>query len=80
MPMATRATSFSPVRKGPFGSTTGQTRRSRGPRCRSSIEDQRGQLLLTVGSRDQQLFDIPQGKGYVDFHDGARCSSRAGTT
>ena len=31
------------------------------------VEDQRGQVLLTVGSRDQQLFDIPEGMGYLDF-------------
>ena len=31
------------------------------------VEDQRGQVLLTVGSREQQLFDIPEGMGYVDF-------------
>jgi ABC-2 type transport system ATP-binding protein/lipopolysaccharide transport system ATP-binding protein len=31
------------------------------------IGDQRGSPLLTVGSRDQELFEIRQGKGYVDF-------------
>ncbi|HYN35474.1 MAG TPA: ABC transporter ATP-binding protein [Actinomycetota bacterium] len=32
-----------------------------------SIEDLHGRVLLQVSSRDQELFDIPTGKGYLDF-------------
>ena len=32
-----------------------------------SVEDLQGRVLLRVASRDQELFDIPMGKGYLDF-------------